>query len=72
MSIQKEAIELFVQNVICTDENSEVKLYLGNLVDIEKSESLPPVKSRSNDSDLNGGPPHNRINPNILFITLKL
>lgn len=42
MSIQKEAIELFVQNVICTDENSEVKLYLGNLVDIEKIRIITP------------------------------
>lgn len=72
ITIQKEAIELFVQNVICTDENSEVKLYLGNLVDIEKPELLSSTQSKNNGSDSNGGPPHNRINPNILFITLKL
>lgn len=70
-ALQKEAIDLFLQQVVCTDDEAEISLQLAAPFGIKTSEPILPAISKI-DSDLSGGGELQRINPNILHLSFSL
>ena len=70
-ALQKEAIDLFLQKVVCTDGEAEISLQLAAPFGIKTSEPILPATGKI-DSDLIGGGELQRINPNIICLSFSL
>lgn len=69
--LQREAIDLFVSEVVCKDANIQVDLHLDELLKIQKTE-LSTMKNMKDSSVLSGGDEGIRRKPNTLTIYFKL